>query len=550
MKIALAQLNYHIANFESNSFKIIEKIKQAERQTADLVVFSEMSVCGYPPRDMLEIRDFIAQVEQTVLEIAKHCQNIAAVVGAPVINPDPKGKMLYNSALMLYKGKIYAEVYKSLLPTYDVFDEYRYFEPNTEFKIIDFKGQRLALTICEDLWDDQPVENSFAKNKLYRTSPMRRLIDQQPDIIINIAASPFSYTQDNVRRSVLRQNATQYNLPLVYVNQVGAQTELIFDGGSMFLNQQGEIVEELAYFEEDFKIVDTQNYKQIRPTDVPRSPSVIEKIHHAIVLGIRDYFHKSGLKKATLGLSGGIDSAVTCVLAARALGPENMRVLLLPSKFSSKHSLTDAKQLAENLNMAYDIVPIQNIVDQFEKNLQPIFGNLPRNVAEENIQARTRAIILMGLSNKHGYLLLNTSNKSEAAVGYGTLYGDMCGALSILGDVYKKDVYNLANYINKDKEIIPSNTINKPPSAELAPDQKDTDSLPEYAILDDLLYQYIELKKREDEIIAQGYDRALVQKVISLVNRNEFKRFQTPPILRVSTKAFGMGRRMPLVGKF
>jgi NAD+ synthase (glutamine-hydrolysing) len=554
MKIALAQLNYHIGNFEGNIQKIIRTIQKAKDQKADLVVFAELCVPGYPPRDFLEFNDFIDKCYTGIDAIAKNCMGIAAIVGSPAINASGKGKPLFNSAFFLYDGKVQAIRNKSLLPNYDVFDEYRYFEPSRESEIVEYKGCRIALTICEDLWnvDDNP---------LYVSSPMDELIGQKPDFMINIAASPFNYYQAEIRKKIFAQNAIKYNLPIFYVNQVGAQTELLFDGGSSVVNSKGEIVDELAFFAEDFKIFDsaTINQQSIpkrsglslqlnkQQTTINDKPSLI---YQALIMGIRDYFSKMGFSKAILGLSGGIDSALTLVLAAQALGTENCRAILLPSQFSSDHSINDAKALALNLGVSYDIIPIQEAFHSFEQSLQPLFHGLPFGLAEENIQARTRAVILMAIANKLGYILLNTSNKSEAAVGYGTLYGDMCGGLSVLGDVYKTEVFELAHYINREKEIIPQNTIIKPPSAELHPNQKDSDSLPEYAILDQILYQYIELRKGPRELIAMGFDETIVRRVLKMVNTNEWKRYQTPPILRVSPKAFGMGRRMPIVGKY
>lgn len=551
MKIALAQLNYHIGNFENNSDKIIETIKKAEQQQVDLVVFSELSVCGYSPIDLLEQHDFIIKCNQALQKIASKCTNIAAIVGAPVINPASKGKKLYNAACLLANGKVIEQRYKSLLPTYDIFDEYRFFEPNDTYNIVEYKGEKIALTICEDLWDKQPSAYENAKGELYKKSPMDELIKQNPDYIINIAASPFSYNQGEIRTQVLIENAKKYKLPVLYVNQIGANTELIFDGDSMIINADGGITNRLSTFKEDFEIIDTNdlikgNIKEIQPT----KQNYIEQINNALVLGIKDYFAKMNFKSITLGLSGGIDSAVTVVLAVEALGSENVRVLLLPSKYSSDHSIKDAEDLAKNLNIEYEIVPIQPIVDSFEDSLSGLFSGLKPDVTEENIQARTRGTLLMALSNKFGNMLLNTSNKSEAAVGYSTMYGDMNGGLSILGDVYKTDVFKLARFINRDSEIIPENTIVKPPSAELRPDQKDSDSLPDYDILDGILFQYIEQKLSASEIITLGFEKETVDKVLRLVNMNEYKRFQTPPILRVSSKAFGFGRRMPLVAKY
>lgn len=547
MKVALAQLNYIIGDFEGNAAKIIENIEKAKQTGADLVVFSELSVTGYYPHDLLEKKEFIRKAEETVNKIAASCNGIAAIIGAPRINENEQGKTLYNSAFFLADGKIQSVHNKTLLPTYDIFDEYRHFEPNTDFHVVEYKGERIAVTICEDLWDEQPTANEFGKNKLYRVSPMEELANLNPGFVVNISASPFSYNQENWRKDVLVKKAKKYNLPIFYVNQTGAQTELIFDGGSVFINEHGKILKELNYFKEDFLVVDTQN-----PGASKLQPETdrIEKIHDALVLGIRDYFRKMGFKQATLGLSGGIDSAVTAVLAVRALGPENVRVLLLPSKYSSGHSVEDARQLAENLKIRHDIVNIQQAVDAFEKELASLFKGTQPGIAEENIQARARGIYLMAIANKFGHILLNTTNKSECAVGYGTLYGDMNGGLAVLGDVYKTDVFKMARFMNANGEIIPENTIVKPPSAELRPDQKDTDSLPEYEILDEILFSFIEQNLSPTEIENKGFDPDVVKKVIRMVNTTEYKRFQAAPILRVSSKAFGFGRKMPLVAKY
>jgi len=550
MKIALAQLNYTIGAFAANTEKIISTIKNARSEGADLVVFSELAVCGYPPLDLLEQKDFIDRSNQSICEILSHVKGIAVILGAPIVNEGLKGKNLFNSALFLNNGSIERIVNKTLLPTYDIFDEYRYFQPNENFEVINFKSNRIALTICEDLWYKQPLLTNFGKNKLYIVNPVKELANQDPDFIINIAASPFAYNHDKVKSEILSYNAIKFNLPVLYVNQVGAHTELIFDGASRVVDNNGKTVLRMPSFKEFVSYIETDGLKKENKIQIPPVPEEIEQIHDALVLGISDYFSKMGFKQAVLGLSGGIDSAVVLVLTCRALGPENVRVLLLPSQFSSAHSITDASALANTLGVKYDIIPIKEIFTQYLTGLQPAFGSLPSDVTEENIQARIRGTLLMAISNKFGNLLMNTSNKSEAAVGYGTLYGDMAGSISVLGDVYKTDVYRLASYINRDTEIIPKNTITKPPSAELRPDQKDSDSLPDYAILDKILFNYIELRKSENEIIAEGFDEKTVRRVFHLVNMNEYKRFQTPPILRVSSKAFGFGRRMPLVAKY
>jgi len=541
MKIAIAQLNFHIGNFELNTRKIIDAIHQAKSEKADLVVFAELAVCGYPPRDFLEFSEFIDSCGQSINKIAAECIGIAAVVGAPSLNPEVAGKNLYNSAYFLENGKVQYIQHKSLLPNYDVFDEYRYFEPNRTFEIVEYKNKRIALTICEDIWNVDP-------DPLYVLKPMEELKKFNPDLLINIAASPFHYAQHETRKQILETNAKEYHLPVVYVNHVGAQTELIFDGGSMVLDSSGKTLLQLPFFEENISYFDTED--AARPVENIEVTSKTERIYSALVMGIRDYFHKMGFTKAILGLSGGIDSALVLVLAAEALGKENVLAVLMPSQFSSEHSVTDAMQLVENLGCRYEKIPIESAFQHINSLLTPVFKGQPFNITEENIQARLRALLLMAVSNKFGYILLNTSNKSEAAVGYGTLYGDMCGGLSVLGDVYKTQVYELAALINKNKEVIPKNTISKPPSAELRPDQKDCDSLPDYSILDEILFKYIEQKNGPKELINMGYDPDTVHRILKLVNTSEYKRYQTPPILRVSPKAFGMGRRMPIVGKY
>jgi len=547
MKIALAQLNYHIGNFESNVSKIKKAILRAKDAGADLIVFAELAVSGYPPRDFLEFDDFIDKCRIAIDDVASCCHGIAAIVGAPTKNPEFQGKDLFNSAYFLADGEVKEIIHKTLLPNYDIFDEYRYFEPNKVFQLIEYKGEKIALTICEDLWN---LDN----NPLYTINPMDELTKLQPDLMVNIAASPFNYNQYIKRTRILRDNARQYALPLFYVNHVGAQTELLFDGGSLVLDAEGKIVEELDYFNEDFEIYDTKNLRSHhRPLPISAYPEGKEKIglvHDALVMGVKNYFEKLGFTKAILGLSGGIDSAVTLAIAAQALGNENVLSVLLPSQFSSGHSVDDSLEMVDNLGSPYELINIEETYKAYQKTLAPQFQDLPFGLAEENLQARTRGVILMALSNKFGHILLNTSNKSEAAVGYGTLYGDMNGGLSVIGDVYKTEVFELARYINRNGEIIPENIITKPPSAELRPNQKDSDSLPDYDILDEILFQYIEQRKGPGEIINMGFDEALVQKTLKMVNTCEYKRYQTPPILRVSPKAFGMGRRMPIVAKY
>jgi NAD+ synthase (glutamine-hydrolysing) len=543
MKIALAQLNYHIGNFDGNVRKMIRSIREAEGMGADLVVFGELAVCGYPPRDFLEFGDFIRRCHDGILQLCRESHRVGIIVGAPTVNPVVEGKDLFNSVYLLHEGEIRFVQHKSLLPTYDIFDEYRYFEPASEHRTALFKGKRIALTVCEDIW------NVGNENPLYTICPLDEMMADKPDLIINVSASPFSYDQAKARIHTVRANVMRYGLPMFYGNHVGAQTDIIFDGGSLVMSPDGAVYAELPYFSEHLEVFDLEDVVR-GGRQQEQEKDKITLIHDALITGIRDYFGKLGFRKAILGLSGGIDSAVTAVLAARALGPEHVRALLMPSRYSSDHSVADARALAENLGISYDILPIQPAYDALLGSLNPFFEGLPFNIAEENIQARVRGLLLMAMSNKFGHILLNTSNKSEAAVGYGTLYGDMCGGIAVLGDVYKTEVYALAQHINRDGVVIPLNSIQKPPSAELRPDQKDSDSLPPYEVLDPILYQYIEMRQGPREIEAMGYDPALVARILRLVNINEFKREQSAPVLRVSPKAFGMGRRMPIVGKY
>lgn len=543
MRIALAQLDYHIGNFEGNLSKMLTSIESAKKQGADLICFGELAVCGYPPRDFLEFDDFILQSQVSVEALRQASHGIGIVVGAPSKNPVLAGKDLYNSAYFLSEGQIIGIQHKALLPTYDIFDEYRYFEPADTFQTISFKGKKIALSICEDIW------NVGNENPLYTICPLDEMMHEKPDFILNLSASPFDYGHAAARIQVVRTNVQRYGIPLFYANHTGAQTDIIFDGGSLVMSPDGQVFDEMPYFEECLKVYDLEEVQR-GGRNAEQKKDKIQLIHDALVIGIRDYFRKLGFKKAILGLSGGIDSAVTAVLAAKALGPENVRVLLMPSQFSSGHSVDDARQLAESIGIPYDIIAIRPMYEAFETALTTQFEGQPFNVTEENIQARIRGTLLMAMSNKFGHILLNTTNKSEMSVGYGTLYGDMCGGISVLGDVYKTEVYELARFMNKDSEVIPQNSIVKPPSAELRPDQKDSDSLPPYEVLDPLLYQYIECRQGPRELVEMGFDEALVKRVLRMVNINEFKREQAAPVLRVSSKSFGMGRRMPIVGKY
>lgn len=558
MKIALAQLNYHIGNFEGNLEKMLGMITKAKALKADIVVFGELATCGYPPRDFLEFDDFISKCYNSVDKLAEGAQGIAVVVGSPTRNPTKEGKDLYNSVYFLADGAIKHVQHKTLLPTYDIFDEYRYFEPATEWKTFEYKGKKIALTVCEDMW------NVGNENPIYTVCPMDEMMHEKPDFMINVSASPFAYDHAAERLTTLKTNIERYKLPLFYVNHVGAQTDIIFDGGSVVFSADGNVFDEMPYFEEclrcyELSTVGNRLSFRIGPgRDLPlhekangeQPKDKIKLIYDALILGIRDYFSKMNLKKAILGLSGGIDSAVVAALAADALGAKNVRCILMPSQFSSDHSVNDARLLAERLGIQYDIVQIQPMYDSYMQTLSAHYFGMPFNIAEENLQARVRGTLLMAFSNKFANILLNTSNKSEMAVGYGTLYGDMCGGISVIGDVYKMEVYALARYINRNTEIIPNNSIEKAPSAELRPNQKDSDSLPDYDILDKVLYQYIEKRQGPKEIIAMGFDEKLVHRILRLVNINEFKREQTAPVLRVSPKAFGSGRRMPIVGKY
>lgn len=558
MKICIAQQNYHIGNFEENTNKILRAIEEAKKQGADIILFSEMSVCGYPARDFVEFNDFIEQCYQSIEQIKKAADTIGVLIGSPSRNPEKKGKDLFNAAFFLYEQKIIAEIHKTLLPTYDVFDENRYFESADSWKVVPFKGKKLAITICEDIWN-------LGDNPLYRICPMDHLMEQAPDIMLNLSASPFDYTHDEDRKATIKANVLKYKIPLFYCNAVGSQTEIVFDGGSYAFDKDANLCGALPMFESDMQIFECNDdgsinapilepaarvpNKELNPSKLMPELN-IDQVYKALVLGIKDYFNKMGFKKAILGSSGGIDSAVTLAIAVEALGKENVYAILMPSPYSTNHSVDDAVQLSNNLHNPYDIIPIKDVYESFLGTLKPIFKELPFSLAEENIQSRSRGNILMAIANKLGYVLLNTSNKSELATGYGTLYGDMAGGLGVLGDCYKMQVYALAHYINRDKEIIPQNIIDKAPSAELRPNQKDSDSLPDYEVLDQLLYQYIEKRIDPAAIKALGFDSILVDKTLKMVNNNEYKRNQFCPIIRVSPKAFGVGRRVPIVGKY
>ncbi|OJU75165.1 MAG: NAD+ synthase [Bacteroidetes bacterium 47-18] len=558
MRIVLAQQNYHIGNIAYNTAKIIKAIESAAAEQADMIIFPELAICGYPPRDILYFEAFLEQCRDSISRLLPYSGNIGILVGCPSPNPVPEGKALHNSAYFLYEGAIQQVIHKTLLPTYDVFDEYRYFEPATVHEILHFKGKKIAVTICEDIWDIEP-------DPMYNYAPLDRLSEQAPDFIVNLSASPFNYNHELNRKVVLKHNTRKYGLPLLYCNCTGSQTEIIFDGGSLVFDRQGNQLLELPQFEEALATVTIDDANNIAlPVEIPDgeipdelyTPFTLQpgynigNIHKALVYGIREYFTKMGFRKALVASSGGIDSAVTLALACEALGPENVHALLLPSQYSSDHSVTDAVQLSENLGNPYDILSVKDIYFSVADTLAPIFKDLAADVTEENIQSRIRGLLSMALCNKFNYILLNTSNKSELSTGYGTLYGDMAGGLGVLGDLYKQQVYALARYINTTRDIIPVHIIEKAPSAELRPDQKDTDSLPEYEILDNILYQYIDRFRGTDDIVRNGYDEALVRKTLRMVNQNEYKRNQFCPVIRVSSKAFGPGRRIPIVSQF
>ena len=571
MKIALIQLNYHVGNIESNVAKIKNGIKQAKLKDADLAVFAELAICGYPPKDLLLQNGFIQKCEHAAASIASECKGIAAIVGGPSQNRAKSGRSAYNSAYFLADGKVKHIIHKTLLPFYDVFDEYRYFEPSKENKSLSYKGVNLAVTICEDIWNQCPDEKG---HYTHTSLPLKEMKAGKADCIINISASPYSYTHWGDRRKVVCATAHDYKTPLFYVNNIGTNTDLTFDGGSFVVDKKGKVLNELAHFKEDMQVFELKN-KKVKTIDSEKQAAsnviplknkanavwycsneaddgrITESVYNALVLGIHDYFYKTNAKKAVIGVSGGIDSALVLALAIQALGKENVLSVILPSQFSSNETMKDAMQLLKNTGTAYQTISIEPGVHAVNESLSSAFKGLKPDITEENIQARMRGLLIMAVSNKTGALMLNTSNKSELATGYGTLYGDMGGALSVLGDLYKTQVYRIAEYINDlTPGLIPENILKKAPTAELRHQQKDSDSLPEYDILDKILVQCIEQHMSVAEIKVKGADKEIILKVVNMVNKTEFKRYQFAPILRVSPKSFGVGRRMPVVGKF
>lgn len=556
MKICLAQINPTVGAFKQNTRKICRFINTAKKKGADLVVFPEMSIVGYPPKDLLELSGFVDNNLKALEEVRDNVTGISTIVGFIDRNVARRGKNLFNAAAYINNKKIVSRHYKSLLPTYDVFDEDRYFEPTHTISLTKIFGRKFGISICEDIWGADVVW----QGKIHHNDPVKSMIKQGAEIIINISASPFTIGKQDVRLKMLTNHAMRHNVPIVFVNQIGGNDDLVFDGNSLVINKEGVVVDRALSFEEDLLMV------EFRGSDVcagGSKPGTVgkrvqssagedesESVYKALVLGTRDYVRKCGFKKAVIGLSGGIDSAVTAVIAARALGKGKVLGVTMPSGFSSKGSVEDSKVLAERLGIGFENIPIKSVYNAYTKTLSGVFEGLPFDVTEENLQARIRGKILMAISNKYGYLVLTTGNKSELAVGYCTLYGDMCGGLAVISDVPKTMVYDLARYINRRKEIIPIHTIEKPPSAELRPDQKDQDSLPPYDVLDGVLRAYVEESKDVDDIIKMGFDETLVRDIIKKVDRNEYKRKQAAPGLKITSKAFGTGRRMPLAQQY
>ena len=539
MKIALIQINPIIGDIKGNSLKIIDRINTARESGVDLAIFSELTVSGYPPRDLLHKPKFIQDNVIAIENIASHCRDITALVGYVSVHTGDTGKELHNSAGLLRDGMLSQTYFKRLLPTYDVFDEARYFHAGRKCQIVEFGGHKMGLSICEDIWRT----SEYCDKPLYDCDPFADLAEAGADMIINMSSSPFVNGKHHFRRKLFGSQCQKYNLPLFYVNQVGGNDELIFDGASCVFDKNGQLISQARSFEEDILIIDTDDTLNAR---VERVPEGIESVNDALVLGLRDYVNKCKFESVVLGLSGGIDSAVTAALAVEALGKSRVFGVALPSRYSSDHSLKDAEDLANNLGIDFQIVEIERAHKAMEDTMANLFSGTSSGIAEENIQARIRGNILMAMSNKFGHLLLTTGNKSELAVGYCTMYGDMCGGLAVISDVPKMMVYDLANYINRNGEVIPLSTITKPPSAELKPDQTDQDSLPEYCDLDTILHYYVEKEQSVGEIIKQGFNAKVVENIVRLVDRNEYKRKQAAPGLKVTSRAFGTGRRMPI----
>jgi len=546
MRIVLAQINPTVGDLEGNQKKIISAIHEAKKLGADIILFPELALCGYPPEDLLFLPQFIEEINIKLNEIVLRTKGITAVVGTVRKNLGPKGKDLFNSAAILSNGKLLYFQDKILLPTYDVFDERRYFEPGNQSHIFELCGKKIAVTICEDIWEHSQLGVEFSDIK-YHVSPVQELKKLKPDLILNLSSSPFCTTHFKDRLKVCCHAAKSIHAPLLYCNQVGANDSLIFDGYSLVVNEKGELVDLAKGFQEDFLLVDYP--LKLAPKQIIDNP--LSDLYHALALGVRDYFQKSEFKKAILGLSGGIDSALVLCIATEALGAENVLAIAMPSRFSSSDSIKDAKILADRLSVEFKEISIEPPFESYLNILQPHFQRQEFDVTEENLQARIRGMLLMSMSNKFGYIVLSTGNKSEMALGYCTLYGDMCGGLSVIGDVTKSEVYQLAGWLNRNEEIIPWNTIHRPPSAELKENQKDQDTLPEYEVVDNILQSYLEGHFSVEEIAEKfNYPLECVKDLIKRIHQNEYKRKQAPPGLRISKKAFTVGRRFPIVQKW
>ncbi|MEM9025371.1 MAG: NAD+ synthase [Verrucomicrobiota bacterium] len=544
MKIGLAQINMTVGDMPGNLRKMHESYHVLVRDGAELVVFPELVVCGYPPRDLLFKTRFVPEVERTLDDFAQSVDSTPAIVGTVVPNPKSTGRPFYNAVAWIEDGAVKSYGFKSLLPTYDVFDEDRYFEPSDSSTIVEWKGYRIGLTICEDIWNQPDIPTADR----YHNDPIENLKDRGVDLVINCSASPWHVEKDRFRIDLVRDAAKRVKAPLVYCNAVGGNDELIFDGRSFAVNESGDILGKAEGFVEQDLIVDLASPPP--PVSALEEAGSMDLLFEALTLGLRDYAQKCGFAKALIGLSGGIDSALTAAIAARALGKGNVIGVSLPSAISSQHSRDDARDLAQNLGIRYETVSIAGMVDAASSTLMPLFDGFSADVTEENVQARARGLLLMAMSNKFGALLLTTGNKSELAVGYCTLYGDMCGGLAVISDLPKTTVFELCRHINRDHEIIPWHTINKPPSAELRPDQKDEDSLPPYEILDAILHRYVEKGEGRQEIIDAGFDPIVVDDIVRKVDLNEYKRKQAAPGLKVTPLAFGVGRRIPIVQRY
>ena len=542
MRIALAQINTTVGDLAGNEAKILAAYRRGVEAGADLVVFPELATSGYPPRDLLLRCHFVQQNLEMLNRLAAATSKTGMLVGFVGKNEQHIGREATNSTALLQNGKILATRSKTLLPTYDVFDEDRYFEPATENAVAEFNGRKVGLTICEDMWNDE----DFWDERRYRNNPPAKLVAAGATILFNNSASPWHLGKNETRHKMLSQLAQKTQRPVIYCNLVGGNDDLVFDGASMAFNGSGQLIALGKLFEEDFIVFDLD---AAQPVLVPVMCDE-ERVYRALVLGLRDYLSKCSFKSAVIGLSGGIDSALTAVIAVDALGKENVRGVSLPSQFSSQGSLDDARILAVNLGIQYDVVAIQPAFEAAKKQLASVFAGLKEDVAEENIQARLRGVILMAMSNKFGSLLLTTGNKSEMAVGYCTLYGDMNGGLAVISDVPKMMVYRISKWINREREIIPAASITKAPSAELRPNQTDQDSLPPYEILDAILEAYVVNLKPTREIIAMGFDEATVKRVVRLIDLSEYKRRQAAPGLKVTSKAFGVGRRIPIAQRY